>query len=170
MISSAISAMSSGGPEVAIATWCPACRASRAMTGPTCPAPSTAILLVVLMGLALRCRCGIDGRVNGLYPGYIPATRLDLVSQSVTWGPPQPERADAARNRRLLLATARQMLEELGAHKLTMDGLAERAGLGKGTVYRRFGTRPGIFQALLDDDEVAFQEEVLFGPPPLGPG
>jgi AcrR family transcriptional regulator len=95
---------------------------------------------------------------------------VDLVSQSVTWGPPQPERADAARNRRLLLATARQMLAEQGADKLTMDGLAERAGLGKGTVYRRFGTRPGIFQALLDDDERAFQEEVLFGPPPLGPG
>jgi polyketide synthase 12 len=92
------------------------------------------------------------------------------VSQSVAWGPPQPERADAARNRRLLLATAREMLAEQGAGKLTMDGLAERAGLGKGTVYRRFGTRSGIFQALLDDDERDFQELVLFGPPPLGPG
>ena len=51
-----------------------------------------------------------------------------------------------------------------------MDGLAERADLGKGTVFRRFGTRAGIFQALLDDDERAFQEQVLFGPPPLGPG
>lgn len=26
------------------------------------------------------------------------------------------------------------------------------AGLGKGTLFRRFGTRAGIFQALLDDD------------------
>ena len=51
-----------------------------------------------------------------------------------------------------------------------MDGLAERADLGKGTVFRRFGTRAGIFQALLDDDERAFQEQVLSGPPPLGPG
>jgi AcrR family transcriptional regulator len=51
-----------------------------------------------------------------------------------------------------------------------MDGLAERACLGKGTVFRRFGTRAGIFQALLDDDERAFQEQVLSGPPPLGPG
>jgi AcrR family transcriptional regulator len=54
--------------------------------------------------------------------------------------------------------------------KLTMDGLAERAGLGKGTVFRRFRTRAGIFQALLDDDERQFQEQVLSGPPPLGPG
>ena len=85
-------------------------------------------------------------------------------------GAPRAERADAVRNRRHLLATARQMLAVQGANHLTMDGLAERAGLGKGTVFRRFGTRAGIFQALLDDDERAFQEQVLSGPPPLGPG
>ena len=80
------------------------------------------------------------------------------MSQPVTWGPPPAERADAARNRRLLLATARQIIA------------ADGAGLGKGTVFRRFRTRAGIFQALLDDDERAFQEQVLSGPPPLGPG
>jgi AcrR family transcriptional regulator len=94
------------------------------------------------------------------------------MTEPVTWGPPaEPtERADAARNRRILLATAREMLAEQGANALTMDALAERAGLGKGTVFRRFGSRPGIFQALLDDDERVFQEQVLSGPPPLGPG
>ncbi len=85
-------------------------------------------------------------------------------------GAPRAERADAVRNRRHLLATAREMLERQGADTLTMDALAEQAGLGKGTVFRRFGTRAGIFQALLDDDERAFQEQVLAGPPPLGPG
>jgi polyketide synthase 12 len=88
----------------------------------------------------------------------------------LSWAAPRAERADAARNRRHLLATAREMLAEQGADKLTMDALAERAGLGKGTVFRRFGTRAGIFAALLDDDERAFQEQVLCGPPPLGPG
>src|SRR6202034_1253433 len=92
------------------------------------------------------------------------------VDQPVIWGAPQAERADAARNRLHLLTTARQMLAEQGPARLTMDGLAERAGLGKGTVFRRFGTRAGIFQALLDDDERDFQEQVLAGPPPLGPG
>ena len=85
-------------------------------------------------------------------------------------GAPHAERADAVRNRRHLLATARDMLADEGADTLTMDALAQRAGLGKGTVFRRFGTRAGIFQALLDDDERAFQEQVLSGPPPLGPG
>jgi polyketide synthase 12 len=92
----------------------------------------------------------------------------------VSWAPaagrPGGERADAARNRRQLLATARQMLAEQDADKLTMDALAERAGLGKGTVFRRFGSRAGIFRALLDDDEREFQDQVLSGPPPLGPG
>jgi len=86
-------------------------------------------------------------------------------------GAPRAERADAVRNRKQLLATARAMLaEQGGADSLTMDALAERAQLGKGTVFRRFGTRAGIFQALLDDDELAFQEQVMAGPPPLGPG
>jgi AcrR family transcriptional regulator len=88
----------------------------------------------------------------------------------LTWGTPHAERADAARNRQHLLATAREMIAEHGQDKLTMDALAERAGLGKGTVFRRFGTRAGIFAALLDDDEQAFQRDILAGPPPLGPG
>ena len=65
-------------------------------------------------------------------------------------GKPRGERADAVRNREHLLAVARQMVAEHGVDKVTMDGLAERAGLGKGTVFRRFGTRAGIFRALMD--------------------
>jgi AcrR family transcriptional regulator len=99
-----------------------------------------------------------------------PVSREQVSREQVSWGAEPAERADAARNRRLLLATAREMLTEDGADKLTMDRLAERAGLGKGTVFRRFGTRAGIFRALLDDAERSFQELVLTGPPPLGPG
>jgi polyketide synthase 12 len=88
----------------------------------------------------------------------------------LTLGNPRPERADAARNRKQLLATAREMLAESGPDHLTMDALAERSGLGKGTVFRRFGTRAGIFQALLDDSETNLQQALLSGPPPLGPG
>ncbi|MGI5499686.1 TetR/AcrR family transcriptional regulator [Lentzea sp. CA-135723] len=85
-------------------------------------------------------------------------------------GRPREERADAARNRAHLIEVAREMVAELGADKVTMDGLAERAGLGKGTVFRRFRTRAGIFHAVLDEEETRFQREVMSGPPPLGPG
>ncbi|MFD6196335.1 TetR/AcrR family transcriptional regulator [Mycobacteriaceae bacterium NPDC060252] len=83
---------------------------------------------------------------------------------------PRGERADAARNRQRLLDTARELTQEIGADKVTMDGLAARSGLGKGTVFRRFGSRAGIFQALLDDAERSLQLAVMGGAPPLGPG
>lgn len=86
-------------------------------------------------------------------------------------GQPPAERADAARSRRKLLAAARAMIAEHGGVGcLSMDGLAARAGVGVGTVYRRFGDRGGLAAALLDDDEQIFQEAYIFGPPPLGPG
>lgn len=88
----------------------------------------------------------------------------------VPFGAPAPRRADAVRNRERMLTVARDVLAEQGAAAITMDGLARRAGLGKGTVFRAFGTRAGIFRALLEADEVAFQTAVMTGSPPLGPG
>lgn len=80
------------------------------------------------------------------------------------------ERADAARNRQLLLDAAQQLVREHGVDSLTMDALARRAGVGKGTVFRRFGNRSGLLRALLDHSERKFQHGFMFGPPPLGPG
>ena len=82
---------------------------------------------------------------------------------------PIPERTDAARNRQRLLDTARRLIAERGADALTMDDLARAAGVGKGTVFRRFGSRAGLMTVLLDEDERAAQQAFLFGPPPLGP-
>lgn len=82
---------------------------------------------------------------------------------------PAAERSDAARNRERLLGAARELIEECGADGLTMDRLAERAGVGKGTVFRRFGSRAGLMMTLLSDAEADFQGRFMFGPPPLGP-
>lgn len=79
------------------------------------------------------------------------------------------ERGDATRNRALLLEAARALIAERGADAVTMDGLAAAAGVGKGTVFRRFGSRAGLMMVLLDDDERRLQQAYLFGPPPLGP-
>lgn len=85
-------------------------------------------------------------------------------------GQPPAERADAARNRRALLTAAQTILRHEGVEALCMDRVAAAAGVGVGTVYRRFGDRAGLAYALLDDEERRFQAAFLFGPPPLGPG
>jgi AcrR family transcriptional regulator len=82
---------------------------------------------------------------------------------------PQQERGDAARNRALLLDAARSLVAERGADAVTMDDVAAAAGVGKGTLFRRFGSRAGLMMVLLDEDEQASQQAFLFGPPPLGP-
>jgi AcrR family transcriptional regulator len=80
-----------------------------------------------------------------------------------------PERGDAARNRALLLQAARSLIAARGAEAVTMDDIAATAGVGKGTLFRRFGSRAGLMMVLLDEDERASQQAFLFGPPPLGP-
>ncbi|TXS49192.1 TetR/AcrR family transcriptional regulator [Streptomyces sp. t39] len=79
-------------------------------------------------------------------------------------------RADAVRNRARLLEAASRFVEEHGVNCLTMEAVAKSAGVGKGTVFRRFGDRTGLLMALLDHSEQAFQARFLGGPPPVGPG
>ena len=81
-----------------------------------------------------------------------------------------PERADAARNRGKVLAAAERLVTECGASCVSMDAVAKEAGVGKGTLFRRFGDRAGLMQAVLSERERQFQEEIIRGPAPLGPG
>jgi AcrR family transcriptional regulator len=81
-----------------------------------------------------------------------------------------PERSDAARNRELLLGAARRLVERCGVRGVTMEAVAVEAGVGKGTVFRRFDNRAGLMAALLNHFESAWQSSVISGPPPLGPG
>lgn len=85
-------------------------------------------------------------------------------------GQPPAERADAARNRRKVLDAAARLADEHGVANLQMDDVARAAGVGVGTIYRRFGDRAGLVIALIDQDEQGFQQSFLYGPPPLGPG
>ncbi|SHN47714.1 TetR/AcrR family transcriptional regulator [Cryptosporangium aurantiacum] len=85
-------------------------------------------------------------------------------------GAAPPERADAARNRRRVLDAAARLHAEHGVAGLNMDDVAAAAGVGKGTVYRRFVDKSGLAGALLDDRGRQLHERLLYGPPPLGPG
>ncbi|MCZ0999516.1 helix-turn-helix domain containing protein [Streptomyces mirabilis] len=80
------------------------------------------------------------------------------------------ERSDAARNRARLLEAAGRLVAEHGAEGVTMEAIAKEAGVGKGTVFRRFGDRGGLLLALLAAVEADFQQGCASGPPPLGPG
>jgi AcrR family transcriptional regulator len=81
----------------------------------------------------------------------------------------RPERADAARNRARVLAAAERLFAE-GAEEVTMERIAAEAGVGKGTLYRRYPSVAAIAQALLGEHERQLQERLLHDPPPLGPG
>src|SRR6476469_142202 len=78
------------------------------------------------------------------------------------------ERADAARNRRRILAAAAQLIEEHGVEHVSMDAIAAEAGVGKGTLFRRFGDRSGLVMALIDERTREFQDALIRGAPPLG--
>ncbi|WP_139052535.1 helix-turn-helix domain-containing protein, partial [Xanthomonas cannabis] len=58
-----------------------------------------------------------------------------------------PLRADAQRNRERLLAAAEEVFLERGA-EASMEDVAKRAGVGIGTLYRRFPTRESLFAAV----------------------
>jgi len=82
----------------------------------------------------------------------------------------RPERADAARNRVRVLAAAERLFAERGATRVSMEDIARTAGVGKGTLYRRYPDRAAVAVALLDEHECRLQQQLLTGPPPLGPG
>jgi AcrR family transcriptional regulator len=84
--------------------------------------------------------------------------------------PPRSERADAARNRARVLEAAAALFEERDGREVTMEQIAAAAGVGKGTLYRRYPDVPSIAVALLDEHERELQERLLRGRPPLGPG
>src|SRR5215207_6265415 len=79
-------------------------------------------------------------------------------------------RADAERNREKVLCAAARLFAEHGVEHVSMDAIAAAAGVGKGTLFRRFGDRAGLASALLQEQTSALQEALIRGPAPLGPG
>ncbi|MET9699970.1 helix-turn-helix domain-containing protein [Streptomyces sp. NPDC006529] len=62
----------------------------------------------------------------------------------------RPERADALRNREAVLAAADALFAAGDSpHAVSMDDIAAAAGVGKGTLFRRFGDRAGLIGAVI---------------------
>ncbi|GAA3233595.1 TetR/AcrR family transcriptional regulator [Actinocorallia longicatena] len=62
----------------------------------------------------------------------------------------RPLRADAERNRRRILDAAKDLFAEQGL-EVTLDDIARRAGVGVGTVYRRFANREALVDELFEE-------------------
>lgn len=60
-------------------------------------------------------------------------------------------RADARRNRAAILTVAGRLICDEGFDNVSMDEIAAAAGVGKGTLFRRFTDREGLIRALFDD-------------------
>ena len=77
---------------------------------------------------------------------------LEMRSQS----PPSALRADAARNRELIIAAAATVFAERGLEAATAE-IAHRAGVGEATLFRRFPTKDDLIDAIIETrmEEVA---------------
>lgn len=71
------------------------------------------------------------------------------------------ERRDAAANRQLLLQTATRLFTEYGVQNVNMADIAKEAGVGKGTLYRRFVNKGDLCLQLLDKQLQDLQDRVL---------
>ena len=89
--------------------------------------------------------------IDSMISGYKTDPRPDIATDQ-----DQPLRKDAELNRRRILLAARSLFADQGIG-MSFTDLAERAGCGVGTVYRRFPTKEMLLEALLEErvDELA---------------
>ena len=85
---------------------------------------------------------------------FIP---LDPVGEET----PKSERRDAAANRERILTIAQGLFDEHGVANVHMADIAKAAGVGKGTLYRRFANKGELCLALMDGQFKDFQNVML---------
>lgn len=66
-------------------------------------------------------------------------------------------RADAQRNRQRMLAAAERVFHDRGAGA-SLEDVAKEAGVGIGTLYRRFPTRDDLFAAVFSEKFLSFAD------------
>lgn len=80
------------------------------------------------------------------------------------------ERSDAARNRRAILEAADLLFAtSRSPGDVSMDDIAAAAGVGKGTLFRRFGDRATLIRQVYAVRLAPLREKIESGPRPLGP-
>src|SRR5215471_4341859 len=86
-----------------------------------------------------------------------------------TWAPPIPElfrgekrheRRDAAEHRQRILEVARHLFAEQGVEAVSMHQIALAAGIGQGTLYRRYAHKGELCMDLVHEHYEQFIEEI----------
>ena len=73
----------------------------------------------------------------------------------------QAERSDAVANRQHLLSVTRRLFAEHGPEAVSMSDVVKVAEVGRGTLYRHFPNKGELCLAVMDEELVEFQNEVL---------
>src|SRR6187401_2225355 len=68
------------------------------------------------------------------------------------------QREEAARNEARILEATRALLRDDDAGAVEIRDVARAAGVGVGTVYRRFGDKAGLLAAVIGADERVLQD------------
>ncbi|MFI7002425.1 TetR/AcrR family transcriptional regulator [Nocardia sp. NPDC050175] len=79
------------------------------------------------------------------------------MNHATALSPPRRLRADAARNQQRIIAAARELFADHGL-EITLDDVAERAGVGVGTVYRRFANKKELITEVFEQSISEFAE------------
>ncbi|MEV6427205.1 TetR/AcrR family transcriptional regulator [Nocardia sp. NPDC051463] len=77
------------------------------------------------------------------------------MNHATALSPPRRLRADAARNQQRIVAAARELFADHGL-EITLDDVAERAGVGVGTVYRRFANKKELIAEVFEQNMSEF--------------
>jgi AcrR family transcriptional regulator len=94
-------------------------------------------------------------------PGSGPAVVVPRGIPQAELGSPPGERRDAAENRKRVLDAARALFAERGVDAASMHDVAQAAGIGQGTLYRRFPNKATLCEALLAHNLWQFHDAVV---------
>ena len=84
---------------------------------------------------------------------------LPVMDGGMVEGGGRRERSDAVESRRRVLAAARGLFEERGVDAVSMYEIGRKAGVGQGTLYRRFEHKGALCSALLGEEIEGFVDE-----------
>lgn len=70
------------------------------------------------------------------------------------------ERKDAVEHRALILKTAQTLIAEHGLDGVSMHQIAKSAGIGQGTLYRRYANKSDLCLDLIQDSSQCFIEQI----------